>query len=144
MCIRREQGCLSNPSPHRRYETFFSKYNLSCAQILITESDLADPEIIRQVGETTNELMQMGIVPIISENDAVTSRVQPVFDPVTREVQWDNDYLASRLAAEVQADLLVMLIDIDGLYISSDEDDESSAQRCVATSLLARYRHCFG
>ena len=98
------------------YETLFSKYNLSCAQVLVTESDMSDSETIAQVGDTTNELLQHGIVPIINENDAVTSRVEPVFAQDTREVQWDNDVLASRLAAELKADLLVILTDIDGSY----------------------------
>lgn len=95
----------------------------------MTESDIADPEMIAQVGDTTNELLQMGLVPIINENDAVTSRVQPVFDPETREVQWDNDVLAAKLAAEFKADLLVVLTDIDGLYTVSDDDETRTAQR---------------
>lgn len=74
----------------------------------------------------------MGLVPIINENDTVTSRVQPVFDPNTGEVQWDNDYLAARLSAEVRADLLVLLTDIDGLYVKSDKEDATSAERCAA------------
>lgn len=68
------------------YETLFSKYNLSCAQVLVTESDISDPETIAQVGETTDELLQLGIVPIVNENDAVTSRSEPVFDYDTSEV----------------------------------------------------------
>ncbi|KAL1498600.1 hypothetical protein AB1Y20_013915 [Prymnesium parvum] len=111
------------------YETFFSKYNLGCAQVLVTEQDIADPEIIAQVGDTTNELLQLGFVPIINENDAVTSRVEPVFSPDTREVQWDNDTLAARLAAEVKADLLVVLTDIDGLYTKHADDALKVAQR---------------
>eukprot|EP00966_Prymnesium_polylepis_P332581 7388067-Prymnesium_polylepis.1 len=67
------------------YETLFSKYNLSCAQILVTESDISDADTIAQVGDTTNELLQLGIVPIINENDAVTSRSQPVFASGSRE-----------------------------------------------------------
>ena len=98
------------------YETLFNKYNLSCAQVLVTESDISDPATIAQVGETTDELLQFGIVPIINENDAVTSRSEPVFDEDSLEVKWDNDALASKLAVELRADLMVVLTDIDGLY----------------------------
>lgn len=68
------------------YETLFNKYNLSCAQVLVTENDIADPDMIAQVGETTDELLRLGMVPIINENDAVTSRTEPVFDLATNEV----------------------------------------------------------
>ena len=77
---------------------------ICCAQVLVTENDISDSDTIAQVGDTTNELLQLGIVPIINENDAVTARVQPVFTERTREVQWDNDVLSSRLAAELKAD----------------------------------------
>lgn len=107
----------------RRYETLFSRYNLSCAQVLVTEGDVSDPEMIAQIGDTTNELLQLGIVPIINENDAVTSRTEPVFAAETLEVQWDNDVLASRLAAELKADLLVILTDIDGLYTLEGDNE---------------------
>jgi delta-1-pyrroline-5-carboxylate synthetase len=98
------------------YETLFSKYNLSCAQVLITEDDVKNPETLAQVCETTMELMQLGTVPIINDNDAITQRALPVFDDQTDEIRWDNDVLASRLATGLRADLLVMLTDLDALY----------------------------
>jgi len=98
------------------YETLFSKYNLSCAQVLITEDDVQDAETLAQVCETTMELMQLGTIPIINDNDAITSRAMPVFDDESNEVLWDNDVLASRLASSLRADLLIMLTDLDALY----------------------------
>ena len=98
------------------YETMFAKYNLSCAQVLITEADIAEPETMTQVCDTTMELMQLGTVPIVNDNDAVTQRTTAVYNEQTGEVSWDNDVLASTLAAAVRADLLVMLTDLDALY----------------------------
>jgi len=98
------------------YETLFAKYNLSCAQVLITEDDINAPETMAQVTDTTMELMQLGTVPIVNDNDAVTQRTTAVYNEQTGEVIWDNDVLASRLAAAVRADLLIMLTDLDALY----------------------------
>ena len=55
------------------------------------------------------ELMQLGTVPIINDNYAITSRAMPVFDDESNEVLWDNDVLASRIAVNLRADLLVMV-----------------------------------
>ena len=105
------------------YETLFSKYNLSCAQVLITEDDVADADTLSQVTDTTIELMQLGTVPIINDNDAITQRTMPVFDDKSGEIRWDNDVLASRLAASLRADLLIMLTDLDALYAEQPSID---------------------
>jgi glutamate 5-kinase len=94
----------------------FSKYNLSCAQVLITEDDMADSETFSQMCDTTMELLQLGCIPIINDNDAVTARTTPVYNEETSEVVWDNDVLASRLAIGLRADLLITLTDVDSLY----------------------------
>lgn len=98
------------------YEVLFSKYNLTCAQVLITEEDISEQETLSQVCDTTMELLQLGTVPIINDNDAVTSRAVPVYNEETSEVLWDNDILASRLAKQLRADLLISLTDLDSLY----------------------------
>lgn len=98
------------------YEMLFSKYNLTCAQLLITEDDTSQRETLQQICDTTMELLQLGTVPIINDNDAVTSRAIPVYNEETSEVLWDNDVLAARLAQHLRADLMIMLTDIDSLY----------------------------
>lgn len=97
----------------------FATYNLSSAQILVTEGDADDPDTLRQVRDTTAELLSMGTIPIINENDAVTGRTKPVVN-VNNEVSWDNDVLAWRVAAELRADVLVLMTDMDALYIKPD------------------------
>lgn len=105
------------------YETLFSKYNLACAQVLLTEGDIDDDDTLAQVCETTSELLELGIVPLLNDNDATTARTEPVFDPRTNEVGFDNDVLASRLASGLRADLLILLTDMDSLYARAHEDD---------------------
>ena len=120
------------------YENLFSKYNMSCAQVLITEDDLKDTETLAQVCDATLELLGLGLVPIVNDNDAVTSRTTSVFSSATNEVQWDNDILAARLAISLRADLLLVLTDMDALYITVPE--ASATDSAAQVERLPLYR----
>jgi len=124
------------------YETLFSKYNLTCAQVLITEDDVADGETLSQVCDTSVELLGLGVVPIINDNDAVTSRSLAVFSSATNEVQWDNDILASRLAISLRADLLIILTDMDSLYEAAGDGNSGDHGAGSAGSPPTRV-HCY-
>lgn len=89
------------------YDKMFSEYSSTIAQILLTKEDLAIPRRKRNTQNTFNELLEMGIIPIVNENDTVA----------TDEVGiGDNDNLSALVAEFVHADLLILLSDIDGLY----------------------------
>ena len=91
------------------YDKLFSEYNTTVAQILVTGEDIAVPRRKRNMQNTMNELLDMGIIPIVNENDSV----------VTDEIEiGDNDNLSALVADMVDADLLVLFSDIDGLYNS--------------------------
>nr|WGD73989.1 glutamate 5-kinase [Bacillus subtilis] len=77
------------------------------SQILITRSDFSDEYRYNNVRNTMNVLLERGIIPIINENDTVT---------VNRLKFGDNDTLAAKVAGLIDADMLVILSDIDGLY----------------------------
>ena len=110
------------------YENLFSKYNMACAQVLITEEDLvSDGGTLAQVCEAVMELLQLGVVPILNENDAVSSRKTPVYAPSTGEIQWDNDMLASKVAVSLRADLMITLTDMLSLY--EGERDGGNSKR---------------
>lgn len=89
------------------YQKLFGEYNQIPAQILMTKYTMVD-EISRYNAKNTfDELMKMGVIPIVNENDTVA----------TDELEFgDNDTLSAIVAALVQADLLILLSDIDGLY----------------------------
>jgi glutamate 5-kinase len=98
----------------RLYQKFFEEYNQMVAQVLLTPEGLDDPVRFTNAQNTLNQLISMKILPVINENDTVS----------TREIQFgDNDQLSARVAAMVQADLLVILSDIDGLYSSDPRKD---------------------
>ncbi|XP_020280747.1 delta-1-pyrroline-5-carboxylate synthase [Pseudomyrmex gracilis] len=103
------------------YDAMFAQYGVKIAQVLVTKPDFYNEETRKNLFSTLSELISLNIVPIINTNDAVS----PPPD-VDEEVAGgggrrgisikDNDSLAAMLAAEVQADLLVLMSDVDGIY----------------------------
>lgn len=91
------------------YDKLFSGYNASVAQILVTGEDISIPRRKRNMQGTINELLNMGIIPIVNENDTVS---------VDEIGIGDNDNLSAMVADMLDADLLVLFSDIDGLYDS--------------------------
>ncbi|ABX42964.1 glutamate 5-kinase [Lachnoclostridium phytofermentans] len=89
------------------YQKLFAEYNQITAQILMTKYTMINDISRENAQRTFHELLKLGIVPIVNENDTVT----------TDEVEFgDNDTLSAIVAALVDADLLILLSDIDGLY----------------------------
>jgi len=88
------------------YESRFQKYGLHTAQVLLTHEDLADRKRYLNARSTLNTLLDLGVIPIVNENDTVA----------TEEFRFgDNDTLAALVANLVEADLLVLLTDQQGL-----------------------------
>lgn len=89
------------------YEKMFSEYNQVMAQVLMTKNTMVEPVSRENAKNTFEELFQLGVIPIVNENDTVS----------TYEMQFgDNDTLSAIVASLVGADLLILLSDIDGLY----------------------------
>ncbi len=91
------------------YQRIFSEYNHQAAQILMTRNTIVD-EVSRQNAQNTfSELLNMGVIPVVNENDTVST-----FE--LEQVIGDNDTLSAVVTALTGADLLILLSDIDGLY----------------------------
>lgn len=89
------------------YDRLFGEYNHTVAQILLTAPDLANDDRREKFQNTVERLLSLSALPIINENDTVA----------TEEIEFgDNDTLAAKVAVSSDADLLVLLSDIDGLY----------------------------
>ena len=89
------------------YQKLFSEYNHTAAQILMTKNTIVDDLNRFNARNTFQELLSMGAVPIVNENDTIA----------TYEIEFgDNDSLSAIVASLVGADLLILLSDIDGLY----------------------------
>ena len=89
------------------YQKLFAEYNQGSAQILITKETMLNDERRYNAKNTFEELLKLGVIPIVNENDTVS----------TEEIEFgDNDTLSAVVTAVVQGDLLILLTDIDGLY----------------------------
>lgn len=93
------------------YQKLFSEYNQICSQILMTKNTMLDNLNRFNAKNTFHELLTLGVVPIVNENDTIA----------THEIDYlsvfgDNDTLSAVVSALVEADLLILLSDIDGLY----------------------------
>ncbi|MDD5176003.1 MAG: glutamate 5-kinase [Sterolibacterium sp.] len=99
------------------YESCFSQHGLKTAQILLTHEDLADRSRYLNARSTLITLLELGVVPIINENDTV----------VTDEIKFgDNDTLAALVANLLEADALVILTDQAGLYSADPRHDATA------------------
>ncbi len=99
------------------YQDGFSQYGLTCAQVLLTEGDLDDRARYLNLRRTLATLLECGVVPIINENDAVsTAEIELSSGSGSRPVFGDNDRLSALVAAKLHADLLILLTDVEGCY----------------------------
>lgn len=89
------------------YQRIFSEYNLTTAQVLLTKHTVLDSESRENTTNTFRALLELGTIPIVNENDTIS----------TYEIRFgDNDRLSAIVSALIEADLLILLSDIDGLY----------------------------
>lgn len=116
------------------YDKVFSGYNNTVAQILLTRDDIVIPKRKRNTQNTISALLEMGIIPVINENDTVS----------TEEIEiGDNDTLSAVVADLVDADLLVLFSDIDGLY-DSDPRQNPNAKLLPVVYNIDSVKHLAG
>ena len=92
------------------YDKFFSEYTCAVGQILLTGDDVDDPVRSEHLTNTFNALLEMGVIPIVNENDSVSSAE---IETGHNKVLGDNDTLSAIVAGLCRADLLVLLSDIE-------------------------------
>ncbi|RLN98508.1 hypothetical protein BBJ28_00010174 [Nothophytophthora sp. Chile5] len=101
------------------YEMLFSQYHLACSQVLASDADFREPQIRANLRRTIRTLLDVGIIPIINENDVITRRTTPLIDD--NKIAWDNDSLAALFAQEMQVDLMVLITDVDGVFTADHQ-----------------------
>ncbi len=100
------------------YGKLFGEYGCDVAQMLLTKDVIEDPKRKQNTTTTFNTLLEWGVIPIVNENDAISSA----------ELEFgDNDNLSAMVATLIEADLLIILSDIDGLY-SADPNKSQNAE----------------
>ncbi|MGV2620586.1 glutamate 5-kinase [Halobacillus sp. ACCC02827] len=128
----RKLGCLERPSslPEKQaaasigqgllmesYSDLFLSHGYMGSQILITRSDFSDENRYTNARNTINVLLERGIIPIVNENDTIT---------IDRLRFGDNDTLSAKVAGLVDADQLIILSDIDGLFDDDPRKNENA------------------
>ena len=104
------------------YDKLFSEHNHTVAQILVTGEDIGHDERRRNFHNTLYRLLELGALPIINENDTVATQ---------EIVIGDNDTLGAVVATAIDADLLILLSDIDGLYTA--DPHKNADARLIST-----------
>lgn len=99
------------------YDKLFSEYGHTVGQLLITKSDVDNYERRENLINTFNKLFDFGAIPVINENDSVA---------VEEIVYGDNDSLSAIVAKLINADALIILTDIDGLYDANPTENEDA------------------
>ena len=117
------------------YENAFAAHGLVTAQVLLTHEDLADRKRYLNARSTLTTLLQLGVVPIINENDTV----------VTDEIKFgDNDTLGALVANLVEAEALIILTDQPGLYTADPRKDPTATLISEAAAGEARLESMAG
>ena len=110
------------------YENGFDTYGLIAAQILLTEDDFSVRERYLSLRTTLNKVIELGAIPVINQNDTVTTLdILPRCPEDDMQVCFvDNDKLSALVASELDADLLIILSDIDGLYNDNPKNNPNA------------------
>ncbi|XWN38196.1 MAG: glutamate 5-kinase [Balneola sp.] len=124
--IRRQvYSAVGQPRLMRHYYSIFHDYGMRCAQVLATKRDFDEGKHRENMINCYEGLLSQGIIPIANEDDAVS---------LSMSMFTDNDELASLVAELIQADMLIMLTDTDGLYDGHPDDIDSRLIKTVTTA----------
>lgn len=113
------------------YQKLFMEYNHLAAQVLLTFDAITDQERRKNAENTLNELLQQGVIPVVNENDTVA----------TEEIEFgDNDTLSAIVANLVNADLLILLTDIDGFYTDDPHKNKDAVKLSVVEEITDEFK----
>jgi glutamate 5-kinase len=123
---RKRQACaaIGQPLLMQAYEQAFRKHKVTVGQVLLTSDVLGKATTYKNLRNVIDELLDNKVVPILNENDCVsTEEIRTAFG--------DNDRLSALVASKIEANLLIMLTDIDALYDRDPKDDGAKPIRTV-------------
>ncbi len=109
------------------YEDGFNKYSINTAQILLTEDDFSNRIKYLSLNNALNTLLELRVIPVINQNDTVsTAELSEAGNPLYGVSFSDNDKLSALVASKLDADLLVILSDINGLYDDNPKENPNA------------------
>ena len=119
-------AAIGQPLLMKKYRLAFAKHDELCAQILLTAANLNTPNQNQKIKNTMNILLENGVVPIVNENDATATDELGV---------GDNDQLSAYVACSIDADMLLILSDIDAYYDSDPHQNPKAKVRKVVKNI---------
>ena len=117
--MRQACAAIGQPILMDHYRRAFSEHQIVCSQVLLTRNDLNNRKTYNNLRSSVSTLLALGIVPIFNENDVIsTAEIGSAFG--------DNDRMSAMVASKIDADLLILLTDIDGLYTGNPKTDKKA------------------
>merc|ERR1719154_516019 len=121
--LKRPNAAVGQSGLMSLYEAMFRNYGILVGQVLVTKQDFHNDETREQLFNTIRELMALNIIPIINTNDAVSPPPPPeIYSEGILNIA-DNDSLASRVTVDINADLAILMSDVDGIYDRPPKED---------------------
>ena len=118
------------------YERGFKELGVVCAQILLTEDDFADRARYLSLRDTLNRPLELGCIPVINQNDTVSpNELRAYKDKGVKVCFSDNDKLAALVTAGMDADMLCILSDVEGLYNADPRKDKHAKRLDVVREI---------
>lgn len=137
LSVHEKQACaaMGQPSLMQAYKQAFMEHDLHVAQLLLTKDDLRHRRRYLNASNTSETLFSAGVIPIVNENDTV----------VVEEIKFgDNDTLGALVSLVIDADLLLMMTDVDGLFSDNPASNSDAERLSVVKSVTSEVMHMAG
>lgn len=126
-CMKQACAAVGHKELMHIYQDGFDKFSILTAQILLTAEDFSERRRFLSLRDTLNSLLELGVIPIINENDPVSITGLTCYQENDVTVCFgDNDKLSALIMSKLNADFLVILSDIDGLYDSDPRKNKNA------------------
>ncbi|MDO8647050.1 MAG: glutamate 5-kinase [Candidatus Diapherotrites archaeon] len=121
--LEEQQACaaIGQSILMKNYEREFSKYNQTIAQLLLTQENFSNKEQLQNLKSTLEKLFSLNVLPIINENDSVSTRELKVKKEFS-----DNDSLSALVASHCKASMLVLATDVEGIFLENPKANKDA------------------
>ena len=130
--MKQAYAAIGQPLLMAEYRKSFARFNVTVAQVLLTAEVLNNRKTYLNLKNSIESLLKLGVVPVINENDSVS------IDEIEGMSFGDNDKLSARVASKMDADLLIMLTDVEGLFEKDPRKFQDAKRISVATEITDR------
>jgi glutamate 5-kinase len=132
LVVRQACAAVGQSLLMQAYEQLFSAHDVKIAQVLLTEDDFTDWKRYTNLRRTMERLLKLGVLPIVNENDTVSTAELEYVASDSDRVFGDNDRLGALVMSRLESDALVLLTNVEGLLQRAPKDDSASAEVAVS------------